>query len=56
MKLYYYIERLPKINSSLKSFQILFLDCFLTDNDINKRKVEKEIINIEKGKKYIKND
>ena len=36
MKLNYYIQRLQKIISSLKLFHILFLNCFLADNDINK--------------------
>ena len=36
MKLNYYIQRLQKIISSLKLFHILFLNCFLVDNDINK--------------------
>ena len=36
MKFNYYIQRLQKIISSLKLFHILFLNCFLTDNDIYK--------------------
>ena len=36
MKTNYYIQRLQKIISSLKLLHILFLNCFLTDNDIEK--------------------
>ena len=41
MKTNYYIQRLQKIISSLKLFHILFLNCFLTDNDIDKNNFDK---------------
>ena len=42
MKLNYYIQRLQKIISSLKLFHILFLNCFLTDNDIYKNNFDED--------------